>query len=121
MDMAAMLSGGQRLGLLSTTLNNTSSTLSSSAGINEYGDFEEHGLIEPNLADRGVSRHSRVQSNNKSVVLVKLTDSALKAISEYVKQQVSNLNLLSYYKTKIFTDITDNLHLLNVPLLTLST
>ena len=40
MDMAAMLSGCQRLGLLSTTLNNTS------AAIDEFGNtnFEQNGL-----------------------------------------------------------------------------
>jgi len=93
-DMAAMLSGGQRLGLLSTTLNNTSSSLSSSAGINEFGNFEEHGIIEPNLADGGASQKSGIHSNNKSVVLVKLTDSALKAIAEYVKQRNHQLRNL---------------------------
>jgi hypothetical protein len=86
--MAAMLSGCQRLGLLSTTLNNTSS-ISSSAAINEFGNFEHNGLNEPMLGEGGTSRKTGVHSNTKSVVLVKLTDSALKAIAEYVKTRVS--------------------------------
>ena len=81
-DMAAMLSGGQRLGLLSTTLNNTSSA----AGLHEFGNGNFEGLNEPNL---GNSRKPGGNSNTKSVVLVKLTDSALKAITEYVKERVS--------------------------------
>lgn len=85
MDMAAMLSGCQRLGLLSTTLNNTS------AAIDEFGNsnFEQNGLNEPMLGEGGTSRKPGVHSNSKSVVLVKLTDSALKAIAEYVKTRVS--------------------------------
>ena len=81
-DMAAMLSGGQRLGLLSTTLNNASSA----AGLHEFGNGNFEGLNEPNL---GNSRKPGGNSNTKSVVLVKLTDSALKAITEYVKERVS--------------------------------
>ena len=91
MDMAAMLSGCQRLGLLSTTLNNTPQSISSSSAINEFGNsnFEQNGLNVPMLGDGGTTRKPGVNSNTKSVVLVKLTDSALKAIAEYVKTRVS--------------------------------
>ena len=86
-DMAAMLSGGQRLGLLSTTLNNTSSI----SNINEFGNSNFNGLTDGLLGEGGSSRKPGTHSNSKSVVHVKLTDSALKAIVEYVKQRVSIL------------------------------
>merc|ERR1711997_682001 len=79
-----MLSGGQKFGLLSTTLNNTSSI----SNINEFGNSNFDGsLTDGLLADGGTSRRPGSHSNSKSVVLVELTDSALKAIAEYVKQR----------------------------------
>ena len=81
-----MLSGGQKFGLLSTTLNNTSSI----SNINEFGNSNFDGLTNGLLGEGGTSRkHPGTNSNSKSVVLVKLTDSALKAIAEYVKHRVS--------------------------------
>ena len=80
-----MLSGGQKFGLLSTTLNNTSSI----SNINEFGNSNFDGLTNGLLGEGGTSRRPGSHSNSKSVVLVKLTDSALKAIAEYVKQRVS--------------------------------
>ena len=81
-----MLSGGQKFGLLSTTLNNTSSI----SNINEFGNSNFDGsLTDGLLGEGGTSRKPGSHSNSKSVVLVKLTDSALKAIAEYVKQRVS--------------------------------
>ena len=81
-----MLSGGQKFGLLSTTLNNTSSI----SNINEFGNSNFDGLTNGLLGEGGTSRkHPGTHSNSKSVVLVKLTDSALKAIAEYVKHRVS--------------------------------
>ena len=106
MDMAAMLSGCQRLGLLSTTLNNTSS-ISSSAAINEFGNsnFEQNGLNEPMLGEEGTSRKPGVHSNTKSVVLVKLTDSALKAIAEYVKTRVSLSHLFLNCGIRVLVEV----------------
>lgn len=87
-----MLSGGQKFGLLSTTLNNTSSI----SNINEFGNSNFDGLTNGLLGEGGTSRkHPGTHSNSKSVVLVKLTDSALKAIAEYVKHRVSNILYLS--------------------------
>ena len=85
-----MLSGGQKFGLLSTTLNNTSSI----SNINDFGNsnFDDGLLGEGGTSSRKPGTHS----NSKSVVLVKLTDSALKAIAEYVKQRVRNF-LTSIY------------------------
>ena len=91
-DMAAMLSGGQKFGLLSTTLNNTSSI----SNINEFGNSNFDGsLTDGLLGEGGTSRKPGSHSNSKSVVLVKLTDSALKAIAEYVKQRVSKFQYYS--------------------------
>ena len=88
-----MLSGGQKFGLLSTTLNNTSSI----SNINEFGNSNFDGsLTDGLLGEGGTSRKPGSHSNSKSVVLVKLTDSALKAIAEYVKQRVSKF--LYYFK-----------------------
>ena len=87
-----MLTGGQRLGLLSTTLNNTSLT-SNSAATNDFSNTNfEDGLNRPILADGGISRNSGISSNTKSVVLVKLTDSAFNEISDYVRKRVSGLS-----------------------------
>ena len=98
-----MLSGGQKFGLLSTTLNNTSSI----SNINEFGNSNFDGLTNGLLGEGGTSRkHPGTHSNSKSVVLVKLTDSALKAIAEYVKHRVSNtlylINILEYSNLYLF-------------------
>ena len=87
--MAAMLTGGQRLGLLSTTINNTSTSNSTTSNNFSHTSFE-NGLNGPVSADEGNPRNSGISSNAKSVVLVKLTDSAFNAISDYVRRRVSS-------------------------------
>ena len=102
-----MLSGGQKFGLLSTTLNNTSSI----SNINEFGNSNFDGsLTDGLLGEGGTSRKPGSHSNSKSVVLVKLTDSALKAIAEYVKQRVSRyLYILTIHNT-IYSIMIKNCH-----------
>ena len=102
-----MLSGGQKFGLLSTTLNNTSSI----SNINEFGNSNFDGsLTDGLLGEGGTSRRPGSHSNSKSVVLVKLTDSALKAIAEYVKQRVCrHLYILTIHNT-IYSKMIKNCH-----------
>ena len=87
-DMAAMLTGGQRLGLLSTSSN--SSLTSTSATLNDISNvnFQGDGLTGPTSSEEETRRTAKVSSNTKSVVLVKLTDSAYNAITDYVKTRV---------------------------------
>lgn len=98
-----MLSGGQKFGLLSTTLNNTSSI----SNINEFGNSNFDGsLTDGLLGEGGTSRKPGSHSNSKSVVLVKLTDSALKAIAEYVKQRVSRFQIIQTIFNIIYSSMT---------------
>ena len=98
-----MLSGGQKFGLLSTTLNNTSSI----SNINEFGNSNFDGsLTDGLLGEGGTSRKPGSHSNSKSVVLVKLTDSALKAIAEYVKQRVSRFQIIQTTFNIIYSSMT---------------
>ena len=84
-----MLTGGQRLGLLSTSSSNSSLT-STSAALNDISNVncQGDGFTGPTSAEEETRRTAKVSSNTKSVVLVKLTDSAYNAITDYVKNRV---------------------------------
>ena len=93
--MAAMLTGGQKLGLLSTTnLTNVTPLTSATPGASINDKYNVH-IHEDGLKD-GAS-HSSIggglsgasPSNKKTVVFAKLTDSAFNAIADYVKKRVS--------------------------------
>ena len=87
--MAAMLTGGQRLGLLSTSSSNSSLT-STSLALNDISNVNCHGdgFSGPASAEEETRRAAKASSNTKSVVLVKLSDSAYNAITDYVKNRV---------------------------------